>query len=121
MINRLGCRSVLITGPDLNVSWLVLSPEQFSSVVFYGSDFYGCDCRRGLISCCNLGCTLAFSVELCGVLLAFLALNSQLFHRELDAKRAEDCGLTSICFGEAPERNLVYLSLQDKSLLCFHQ
>lgn len=89
MTNRLGCSSVLITGPDLNVSWLVLSPAQFSSVVFYGSDFYGCDCRRGLISCCNLGCTLAFSVELCGVLLAFLALNSQLFHRELDAKRAE--------------------------------
>jgi len=36
---------------------------------------------------CSLGCPRAFSVELCGVPLASMALNLQLFHRLTDVKR----------------------------------
>lgn len=73
----------------------------------------------GRVVFCSLGCPLAFSVELCSVSSAFIALNLELFHRGLDVKKQNGCGLTSIYFGETPVRNWAHQSLQDKISFVF--
>lgn len=73
----------------------------------------------GRVVFCSFGCPLAFSVELCSVSSAFLALNLELFHGWLDVKKQNGCGLTSVYFGKTPVRNWAHQSLQDKISFVF--